>query len=39
MKMEVVQKYAPVIVVTFGLVWALRNAVLLVTPTGNSTGY
>ena len=37
--MNVVEKYAPVAVVTFALVWALRNVVLLTTPTGNSTGF
>lgn len=37
--MNVVEKYAPVIVVTFALVWTMRNVVLLTTPTGNSTGF
>jgi hypothetical protein len=37
--MQTIEKYAPVVIVTFALVWAMRNVVLLTTPTGNSTGF
>lgn len=37
--MQVIEKYAPVVVVTLALVWTMRNVVLLTTPTGNSTGF